>query len=81
MILWATTQPSDYIRFDLVPANTSFVPDLYGFNTSLIAIPEDELVYPVGNVTFTTILGLENGKLSFPPYHSLPHPIPSFTLA
>jgi hypothetical protein len=28
----------------------------------LIAILEENLIYPVGNVTFTTILGLENGN-------------------
>ncbi|KAF8858404.1 hypothetical protein BDZ45DRAFT_743444 [Acephala macrosclerotiorum] len=38
-VLWGTTQPTDYVRFDLVPANTSFVPDLYGYNTSRIAVP------------------------------------------
>ncbi|KAH8807362.1 peptidase S8/S53 domain-containing protein [Xylogone sp. PMI_703] len=60
-LLWGTTQPTDYVRFDIVPANTSFVSDIYGFNTSYIAIPPDQLVYPTGpNVTFTTINGLED---------------------
>lgn len=59
-VLWGTTQPVDYVRFDLVPANTSFVPDLYGYNTSYVPIPFEDLKYPTGpNATFQTVLGLE----------------------
>jgi hypothetical protein len=60
-VLWGTTMATDHVRFDLVPANTSFVPDLYGYNPNVVSIPETELIYPVGaNLTYQTILGLGN---------------------
>jgi Subtilase family/Fn3-like domain len=60
-VLWATTQPTDWIRFDLVPANTSFVPDLYGYNPAVVSIPASQLIYPAGvNITYQTILGLDD---------------------
>ncbi|RDW58328.1 hypothetical protein BP5796_12258 [Coleophoma crateriformis] len=59
-ILWATTGKVDYVRFDLVPANTSFVPNLYGFDPMVTSIPTEDLVYPPANTTFSTIVGLED---------------------
>jgi hypothetical protein len=55
-LMWQLSETADYARFDIVPANTSFVPTIYGFDPSVVAIPEDELVYP-SNVAITEILG------------------------
>lgn len=57
-MLWQLEEGTlaDYARFDLVPANISFTPTLYGFDPSVVAIPEDEIVYPL-NVNITDILG------------------------
>lgn len=57
-ITFGTTSTVDYVRLDLVPANTSFVPDVYGFDPKIVAIPPSELIIP-SNLTLTTIVGLE----------------------
>ena len=41
---------------ETLPANTTFKPTLYGYDPEVIAIPEDELVYPSG-LNVTDILG------------------------
>jgi hypothetical protein len=53
-IIFGTTQISDYIRIDVVPANTSFVPDKYGFDPT---VTYDDLVFP--DLPITTIAGLD----------------------
>jgi hypothetical protein len=36
-MMWQLSETADYARFDLVPANTSFVPTIYGFDPSVVA--------------------------------------------
>lgn len=52
--VFGTTNICDYLRLDIVPANTSFVPDKYGFDPN---VTHDDLVYP--DLPLTTVAGLE----------------------
>lgn len=56
-VYWQLSEKADYARFDLVPANVSFKPTLYGYDPKVVAIPKDELIYPA-NLTTTNILGV-----------------------
>jgi hypothetical protein len=52
--IFETTYDCDQIRYDILPANTSFVPDKYGFDPT---VTHSDLVYP--NMTSTTVAGLD----------------------
>lgn len=55
-VLWQLADIVDQVRFDLVPANTSFTPTIYGYDHTVVSIPKEELIYPT-NATISQVLG------------------------